>query len=120
MSVALQGLPGVDAVKVSLNEGAATLQLKPGSKVTLEQVREVIRKNGFSPKESRVKVAGEIIERNGHPALRVSGLDTVLLLENWKGTGKQVALTGVISGEGPGPAVLQVTGAAPGVTPAAP
>lgn len=80
MSVAIQKVEGIEDVKVSLNEGNADIKLKPGNKVALEQVREIVRKNGFTPKEASAKIAGTIIERGGKPALQVSGLDSVMLL----------------------------------------
>ena len=92
-------------MKISLNEGVADIKLKDGNKVTVEQIRSIIRKNGFTPKESRARVAGRVVERNGKPALEVTGLDQVYLLadapdakgkvEQLKGRmGKQVVLSG--------------------------
>ena len=80
MSVAIKKVNGVDSVKVSLNEGVADIKLKDGNKVTVEQIRGIIRKNGFTPKESQARVAGNVVERNGQPALAVTGLDQVYLL----------------------------------------
>ncbi len=105
MSVAIKKVNGVDSVKVSLNEGLADIKLKDGNKVTVEQIRSIIRKNGFTPKESQARVAGRVVERNGQPALEVTGLDQVYLLadapdakgkvEQLKGRmGKQVVLSG--------------------------
>ncbi len=105
MSVAIKKVNGVDSVKVSLNEGLADIKLRDGNKVTVEQIRGIIRKNGFTPKESQAQVAGKVVERNGKPALEVTGLDQVYLLadapdakgkvEQLKGQmGKQVVLSG--------------------------
>ncbi len=80
MSVAIKKVNGVDSVKVSLNEGLADIKLRDGNKVTVEQLRSTIRKNGFTPKESEARVAGRVVERNGKPALEVTGLDLVYLL----------------------------------------
>ena len=68
MSVALKKVNGVQDVKVSLNEGSAVIKLKDGNKVDVEQIREIIRKNGFTPKGAEVKVAGKVVERDGKPA----------------------------------------------------
>ncbi len=86
-------------VKVSLNEGTAVIKLKEGNKVDVEQIRDIIRKNGFTPKDADVKVAGKVVERNGRPALEVNGPDVVYLLEGNVAplkdmTGKQVVLVG--------------------------
>ena len=80
MSVAIKKVEGVEDVNVSLNEGHANIKLKPGNKVTVEQVREIVRKNGFTPKDTTAKVAGTIIERNRSPAMQVDGLNSVMLL----------------------------------------
>lgn len=74
MSVALQKIDGVDTVKVTLNDGKASVTLKPLNKVTLAQVRSVIEKNGFTPKAAAVVAETEVIAGPGdQPQLRVSG-----------------------------------------------
>jgi hypothetical protein len=80
VGVFMKRIDGVESVDVSLKEGAATVKLKAGNHVTVEDVRDAIRKNGFTPKGSEVIVAGKVIERNGKPALAVSGGDVVYLL----------------------------------------
>jgi len=101
VSVAIKKVEGVESVDVSLNEGFAEIKLRDGNQVTVDQVREIIRKNGFTPKESTVKVRGKVIERNGKPALEVGGQNGVLLLtgnvaELSKKAGKEVVVSGVI------------------------
>ena len=101
MSVAIQKVEGVQSVNVSLNEGFADIKLRDGNKVTIEQVREVIRKNGFTPKESTVKVRGKVIERNGKPALDAGEPNCVLLLTGnvadlSRSAGKDVVVSGVL------------------------
>jgi copper chaperone CopZ len=101
VSVAIKKVNGVQDVKVSLNEGSAVIKLKDGNKVDVEQIREIIRKNGFTPKDAEVKVAGKVVERNGKPALEVNGPDVVYLLEGnvaslKEMTGKQIVLSGQV------------------------
>lgn len=57
----LSKLPGVTSVRVSLNEGKAVAQLAPDSTTTLAQIREVIRHNGFTPKDASVTVVGRLV-----------------------------------------------------------
>ena len=57
---ALKKNPGVDSVDVSLNKGLATVKLKPGNNVQPQQFWETVRRNGFTPKETRVVVRGQI------------------------------------------------------------
>lgn len=85
----MKKVPGVESVKVSLNKGEALLRLKPGNSVTVERIRQIVLDNGFTPKASDVEVVGTIVERNGKPALAVSGLDLVyLLVDHRSGKGK--------------------------------
>ena len=60
---ALQKFSGVEKVDVSLNKGLATVTLKPGNTVRLTEVWDTVRKNGFTPKETKVVVRGEVIGR---------------------------------------------------------
>lgn len=80
MSVALKKIEGVDTVKVSLNQGLAEVTFKPGTRATVEQVREVVRRNGFTPKVADIRVVGQLVQHGGKPALAVSGTDAVYLL----------------------------------------
>jgi hypothetical protein len=70
-------MEGVESVQVSLNEGLARIQLKPGNKLRLAQLRERVADNGFTPKEARVAVLGEIISTNGRLQLKVTGADEI-------------------------------------------
>ena len=80
MSVAVKKVRGVETVDVSLNKGEALIRLKPGNTVTVEQIRQVVIDNGFTPRDSDVEVVGRVVERNGKPALAVPGPDLVYLL----------------------------------------
>ncbi|GEM_PF-956414 len=109
MSVAIQKVDGVDSVKVSLNQGRADVRFKPGNRVTVERILEVIRDNGFTPRGSEVRIAGKVIERGGRPALSVTCLDLVYLLVDHPDArgkvgelqkvvvGKQVTVSGYLS-----------------------
>ena len=80
MRVALSKVDGVQSVTVSLEKAAADIQLRPGNRVTLAQLRQIIRNNGFVPKEANVTVIGTLVERGGKPALDVAHLGTVWML----------------------------------------
>ena len=75
MRVATKKLEGVDSVEVSLNEGFARVTFKADNRVTIEQVRQAIRVNGFTPKAADVRIAGRIIEEHGKLILAVPGQD---------------------------------------------
>ena len=104
--VAIEKFDGINAVKVSLNEGMATIQFKPQNHVTVQEIREAIRKNGFTPKAAQVQVAGRLTEDNGALVLAVPGTaerfvlqdaseaqGTVAALQRQRGTG-EVTITG--------------------------
>ena len=62
----LSKLQGVTSVRVSLNEGKAVVALAPDSRTTLVQIREVIRHNGFTPKDARATLVGRIVREGDH------------------------------------------------------
>lgn len=65
----LGDLSGVEAVTVSLNDGYAEVHLDDDSGVTLADIREIIRKNGFSPKGAHVRVTGTLVEADDRQVL---------------------------------------------------
>lgn len=70
----LKRLSDVTDVRVSLNEGVAIVALTPGSTTTIENIRKVIRDNGFTPKAAQVVVTGKLVRADGHTWLVASGL----------------------------------------------
>lgn len=80
MRVALKKIDGVEAAEVSLNEGVAIVRFRPGNSVTIEQVREVVRSNGFTPKAADVRVQGRVVEQDGALALLIPGQSRVYRL----------------------------------------
>lgn len=57
----LKKLPDVTGVRVSLNEGQAVVTVAADSSTTLENIRSVVRDNGFTPKAARVTLVGTLI-----------------------------------------------------------
>jgi copper chaperone CopZ len=70
---AFKKLSGVEGVDVSLNRGTATVKLKPGNALTVEQFWQTVRQNGFTPKDTSVIVRGRILQAGGKLQLNVSG-----------------------------------------------
>ncbi len=58
-------MQGVTEATVSLNKGEAVVKFAPDSKITLRQIQETVRKNGFSPKDARIRVAGRLFNKDG-------------------------------------------------------
>ena len=80
MRVAIQKIDGVESVEVSLERATTTLQLRAGNRVTLSQLRQIIKNNGFATKEATVTLVGTLTERGGQPAVAVTGSDTVMII----------------------------------------
>ena len=77
--VALMKFPGVESADVSLNKGLATVKLKPGNAIRPSELWESIRKNGNTPKDTRVLVRGEVLGTGNQ--LRVSGSHEIFELK---------------------------------------
>jgi copper chaperone CopZ len=78
--VAVRKLEGVESVEVSLERASADIRLRPANRVTMAQLRQIIKNNGFSAKDATVTAVGTLVERGGKPALDVTGIDAVWLL----------------------------------------
>jgi hypothetical protein len=102
--VSLKSVVGVDAVDVSLEKGLAVVKLKPGNAATLKQLQQAITKNGFTMKESKATIAGQVFVKNDKAELKISESNDVLSLiaENQAGpdvkamNGKAVVVQGTI------------------------
>jgi hypothetical protein len=70
----------VESVEVSLERASADIRLRPGNRVTLQQLRQIVKKNGFSPQDAGVTVEGTLLDRSGKPAVAVTGTDIVWVL----------------------------------------
>jgi hypothetical protein len=83
----MQKVTGIASVRVSLNEGLTVLDLKPGNDVTLANLRQVIRNNGFVTKEAQVSVVGDVSTSGSQLSLEVKGSRERLTLQ--RGSGQQ-------------------------------
>ena len=77
----MKKVPAVNQVRVSLKDGLTVLDLKPGSMVTLGDLRLIIKKNGFVPKEAVVIASGQPDERDAATFV-VSGTNERLALSS--------------------------------------
>ena len=75
MSVGIKKIPGVESVEVSLNQGLATVLLKEGNTVRLEQLQDVVKRSGFTPKDAKVSARGEVIFSGGKLTFKLLGVD---------------------------------------------
>lgn len=101
--VALMKFSGVESADVSLNKGLATVKLKPGNNIRPSQFWEAIRKNGNTPKSTRIQVRGQVMA--GGNQFKVSGSEEVfelkaassLLAQLKDAAGKTVTLEGMLT-----------------------
>ena len=112
MRVAVRKLDGVESVEVSLERAQASIRLRPGNRVTLAQLRQLVKNNAFNSREAAVTVIGELKQDANGPVLAVTGTDVVLaiLLDSARpaafrdvqersrsGAGAQVTLEGIVA-----------------------
>ena len=69
MSVAVKKLEGVETVEVSLEKASAVITFKADNKITLPQLRRIIRSIGYPTKEAQIVARGSVIDRDGKPAI---------------------------------------------------
>jgi len=73
VSVAVKKIEGVQSVNVSLNQGMAKIQLRPGNNLRIEQVQQAVTNNGFTPKEAKIVVDGTFVSGEGKVRFQVAG-----------------------------------------------
>jgi hypothetical protein len=54
----MKKVEGVQSVQVRLKEGLTVLELRPANKITLAQLRTVIKNSGFVSKDAQVTARG--------------------------------------------------------------
>lgn len=69
----MQKVTGISSVRVSLNEGLTVLDFKPGNTVTLAQLRDVIRNNGFVTREAAIIATGAVVMSGSNLAFEIAG-----------------------------------------------
>jgi len=57
----MKKVPAVADVRVSLKDGLTILDLKPGNSTTLAELRQIVKNDGFVPKEAAVVARGAVV-----------------------------------------------------------
>ena len=86
MSVVLERIPGIDWVEVSLAKASADINLKAENRVTLAQLREVLKKSGFPTRDAQIEARGKIVRLSGKLALDLLNGTNIAVVANAKGT----------------------------------
>ena len=58
-------LPGVESAEVSLEKASADIKLKPDNQITMTQLRDVLKKNGYPTRDAQIEARGKVVERDG-------------------------------------------------------
>lgn len=96
MSVSVRKLEGVETVEVSLEKSSAVITLKADNKITLPQLRRIIRSNGYPTKDAQITARGRITDQEGKPVLDLLNGSVLELAERPKDAPKDtVEITGV-------------------------
>lgn len=74
----LKKMDGLQNVRVSLNDGKAYLELSEKNSLSLSQIQDEVKKNGFSAKKAEVVVEGTLINKNGGFELE-TGTETYII-----------------------------------------
>jgi hypothetical protein len=69
----MQKVDGVERVRVSLKDGLTIVDLKADNAVTLARLREIIKNNGFVPKEAEIVARGSSSGSSANESFDVSG-----------------------------------------------
>ena len=79
--MAVEDVPGVVSAVVSLNDGLVDVSLEPKNDMTVAQLRQLIRLQGFSPKGAAVQVRGDLESQDGRVVLIVPGSGQTFVLD---------------------------------------
>ena len=78
--VAVQKVDGVESVELSLERAEADIRLRKDNRVSLDRFRQIVKANGFEPKQATVTAVGTVRDVGGALAFEVSGVTTPLII----------------------------------------
>ncbi len=96
MSGALKKLEGVEKVELVAESGLVVIELKAENKIALEQLRRIVRSNGYPTKEAEITARGRIQNSGGALTFDLLNGSTLALSEPPSRTPKEsVEIKGV-------------------------
>ena len=111
----LKKIKGVESASFRTKDSVAVLELKPGNTVALGDIRDAVKRMGYTPAGAKVTVRGEARKDGGKWILRVAGFDAEYPLEISAGQDIRVSGITIIEGSLADPAgPLKVSAARPG------
>lgn len=76
----LKGVEFVEDAKASLKTGIVQIKVRNGKAVDTDRLNKAVKESGFTPGDIEITATGSLTEKDGHPALKVTGSDQVFLL----------------------------------------
>jgi len=58
-------LPGVESAAVSLKSASADIRLKADNKITMTELRKVLKENGYPTRDAQIEARGRIVDSGG-------------------------------------------------------
>ena len=105
MRVAVTKLPGVESADVSLDKASADIRLKPDNRITMTQLRAVLKQNGYPTRNAQIDARGRIVDRGGTllvDLLNGSTMEIDPRGASVKASDQIVQITGVSAADGKG------------------
>jgi copper chaperone CopZ len=78
--VAFQKVDGVESVELSLERAQADIRLRKDNVASLDRFRQIVKANGFEPKQATVTAVGTVREAGGKLTFEVSGVTPPLTI----------------------------------------
>lgn len=112
----LKKVEGVEKLKIDIDAGKVTVDVKPDARLAaasdkqglVDRVKKAVIEGGFTPRELRATVEGEVVSQDGGWFLRLPETGEVLTLKENGRAGelkalaeKQASVIGALQGEGP-------------------
>jgi copper chaperone CopZ len=107
--VAVQKVEGVESVELSLERAQADIRLRAGNAVPLDRFRQIVKGNGFEPKEATVTAVGTVGDSGGNVSFEISGVGTSLIVSRDKTSAAALKLMKSAL-DAKAPAVFEVSG----------
>jgi cation transport ATPase len=94
----LKKIKGVESASFRTKDSVAVLELKPGNTVALGEIRDAVKRMGYTPAGAKVTVRGEARKDGAKWILRVAGVDAEYPLD--VSAGQEIRQGGVTIVEG--------------------
>jgi len=74
-------LPGIESADVSLATATADIRFEPDNRITMPQLREALKKNGYPTRDAQVSARGKVMNRDGTRVLDLLNGSTIDLVD---------------------------------------